>query len=649
MKWQTILWLWAISLFGQQTPSLPYQPALITDQKGHDWFIEASGALQRSSGSPTMIGNALTLHVGNQQFYGQSALSSPDGSSLMMASPQPMNGLKITRWLTLLNREGVLLTVEELQNTTQRDLTTNIEIRHGFNNAARAIHSNLGRVCQADLEANESGLICLPDDATGQTPALLLMMRVPGSPTAMRVAVKGNYQLSTSYALTIPAGQTQTLIHGTSQVKISAKATEPELAKIGQSYNLKKLAQSLPSNLVKQAVNLRSQAGVKTLEDWFPKAFWDIPATQSDQLALGPDSLLQGKAGASRVTLRRGSQAVPVAWDRLSAMAGPLLTGDDTGWLWLRDGQRWRGVLQTPDLHLTLISGSKVPVNKLDRLVLQASSSSGQVTQTLIELKNGERLAVKPEGPFQADLEFGKLDVPWSEILLLQGVAASEPSGLIYLQDGSRLRVRLPKTELSLSTLDLGVQKIDLRDLRQIVTPSSGKAAAMQDQEPTTAYLELDQDQRLIARLTDATITLNTLADPITLPATSLRELSLESEASEITAPRFRATLWAGGHVTGTLQTPHLTAEGPGFRGQIPVSMIQRLVNPIPITDSALMSQIGQWLKNLGHRDWKVREAAMTSLRELGLVAKSSLREALKTSTDAEVTRRLEELLQDLE
>jgi hypothetical protein len=44
-----------------------------------------------------------------------------------------------------------------------------------------------------------------------------------------------------------------------------------------------------------------------------------------------------------------------------------------------------------------------------------------------------------------------------------------------------------------------------------------------------------------------------------------------------------------------------------------------------------------------------VRENATNTLRGLGLVAKGSLQEALKTSTDAEVTRRLEELLQDLE
>ena len=166
---------------------------------------------------------------------------------------------------------------------------------------------------------------------------------------------------------------------------------------------------------------------------------------------------------------------------------------------------------------------------------------------------------------------------------------------------------------------------------------------------PRLAYLELNGDQRLIARITEATLILKTKADPVSLAASSLRELTLEDEEQATTSPRFKATLWAGGHVTGALQNTELNIEGPSFRGKIPVAMIQSVVNPIPVTDSALMGKIGQLVRDLGDEQWKVRENATNTLHGLGLVAKGSLQEALKTSTDAEVTRRLEELLQDLE
>ena len=649
MKWHLIIWLWAVHLYSQQTPSLPYQPAPMTDQKGHEWQIESSGGLQRQASAPTMIGNCLMLYVGTQQFYGQQALSSPDGAELMMTNPQPQNGLRITRWITFFEREGALRYVEEFQNTTNRDLTTQVEIRHSFSNAARVIYSNAGREVKGDLEASESGVICLPEPGSSQTPALLFMMRAPGAKSPLRLSLKGNYQLSANYVLTIPAGQTQSILHGVSQIKLAEKATPEEAAKACQPYNLKKLSKGLPKTQLSSVVNLKSQAGLKNFEDWFPAIFWNIPATTFDQLALGDDSLLQGQAGAESVSLLREAEPVSLPWARLSALAGPLLTGNPEGWLWLRDGQRWRGVLQTPGLQLELISGSKVPIQNLDRLVLALPAKTPELSHTLIELKNGERLAIKPEGSFRAELEFGRLNVAWTEILMMQADESEKNGSTLFLKDGSRLQMRPLKGEISLETVDLGSQKIDQSQLLQIITPESLKAQDWQDLEPATAYFELTDDQRLIARITEDNLTFKTKADPVSLATSSLRELTLEDEEQAATSPRFKATLWAGGHLTGVLQNTELNIEGPSFRGKIPVAMIQRMVNPTPVTDSTVMSKIGQLVRDLGDQQWKVRENATNTLRGLGLVAKGSLQEALKTSTDAEVTRRLEELLQDLE
>ncbi len=649
MKWHLIIWLWAASLYSQQTPSLPYQPAQMMDQKGHEWFIESNGGLQRSSGTPTMIGNCLMLQVGTQQFYGQQSLISPDGSELLIGNPQPVNGLKTTRRITFFEREGALRYVEEFQNTTHRDLTANVEVRHSFNQGAGLIYSDAGRELKGDLEVAESGVICLPDGNAAQTPALYFMMRSPGSKAAMRLMMKGNYQLSVSYILTVPAGQTQSIIHGVSQLKIAEKATPAEVIKASQSYSLKRLSKGLPKAQLRNLVNFSSQLELKDLRDWFPSTFWGITEVNADQLALGEDSLLQGEAGADSVALSRGTGKVKLDWARLSALAGPMQTGDSTGWLWLRDGQRWRGVLETPGLHLTLISGSKVPVQKLDRLVLAKPTTPSDLSQTLIELQSGERIAIKPEGDFQGELEFGKLSVPWSNILMFQGEVSEKSGGMLFLEDGSLVHVLPSKGQVSLATADLGTQKIELSELRHIVTPKMKNRAEALEQEPATAHIELTGGQRLIARVTDAELTFKTAADPVTIAADSVRELTIEEKGDASAAPRFRADLWAGGHITGHFSVTHLQVEGSSFRGKIPVAMIQRLINPIPTTNSALMSRMGQMIQNLGDAQWKVRETATNTLRGLGLVAKGSLQEALKTSTDAEVTRRLEELLQDLE
>lgn len=61
------------------------------------------------------------------------------------------------------------------------------------------------------------------------------------------------------------------------------------------------------------------------------------------------------------------------------------------------------------------------------------------------------------------------------------------------------------------------------------------------------------------------------------------------------------------------------------------------------------MRRMSQLIQDLGDDQWKTRESATTALRELGPMARGSLQEALKSATDAEVARRLEEPLQDIE
>jgi hypothetical protein len=126
-----------------------------------------------------------------------------------------------------------------------------------------------------------------------------------------------------------------------------------------------------------------------------------------------------------------------------------------------------------------------------------------------------------------------------------------------------------------------------------------------------------------------------------------IRELREAEEEAQGRPRVFEADLWGGGVVRGPLQAELLPVEGEGFRWDLPVRQVVRLVNPVPVADSTLMRRIGQLIQELGHDQWKVRETATTALREMGPLAHAGMREMLKSATDAEVVRRLEELLQD--
>jgi hypothetical protein len=61
------------------------------------------------------------------------------------------------------------------------------------------------------------------------------------------------------------------------------------------------------------------------------------------------------------------------------------------------------------------------------------------------------------------------------------------------------------------------------------------------------------------------------------------------------------------------------------------------------------MARIGTLIRDLGDEDWSKREQASRELRELGPLSRPSLQEALKQATDPEVTRRIEEITQEMD
>jgi hypothetical protein len=266
----------------------------------------------------------------------------------------------------------------------------------------------------------------------------------------------------------------------------------------------------------------------------------------------------------------------------------------------------------------------------------------------LIELLNGERIIIQPEDDFQASAPWGRISVPWSELIALQKADDEVLGGLLCLRDGTRVRVLPQAGKRRIQTLNLGEQDMDLADLRRLITPLA-MTMSDEDAEPTTSFLDLTGGQRLVARITDATLTLTTDAGPLALTPASIRELRDVSEDESSSARVFEADLWGGGVVRGALEDARIKVEGRGFVWEIPARHLQCLVNPIPITDNSLMRRIGQLIQDLGHEQWKTRESATSALRELGPLARGSLQEALKSATDAEVVRRLEELLQDPE
>jgi hypothetical protein len=623
---------------------LPYSPGMMTDSKGHEWYVEQNGSLQRQGDSPSMIGSCAVLQIAGQTFYSQQAQVTPDGREMRMTSPQAMGGVNVTRTLTLMDREGALRYVEELTNTTARDLSLSVELRHGFGGSAREVVSDLGRVFKDGLTDQESGIAGLPQDAEGRTSALLILARSPRSMLPLKIRVQNKYQVSITCLLTLAAGETCSLVHALAQVDLPPSADAARLGRAFAPLRLDKLAKSLPKSVLKTAVNLGGPVFSLNPDSWFPKDCWGMTPTGSDQLALGKGSLLKGRVEADSIGWSRGNLTLQVPRERVAAVSGPAFTGDGRSWIWLRDGQRWLGAAERPEWKFVLNNSAELPVKNLDRLVFARSSDEWRKPEgLLIELASGERLSVVPSGDVALKSEWGKLVTPWAGLLACQKPEGTE-GGLFFLRSGSRVRARFESPRLKVKTTEWGEQEIAAEELCRLIAP----AAELEEEEPVQSYLDLVEDQRLVGRVTASSLTLLTEAGPLKLSPSLIRELREVGEEDAEARPRvFEADLWGGGVVRGPLQTEVLPVEGEGFRWELPVRQVVRLVNPVPVTDATLMRRIGQLVQELGHDQWKVREAATNALREMGPLAHAGLREALKSATDAEVVRRLEELLQD--
>ena len=221
------------------------------------------------------------------------------------------------------------------------------------------------------------------------------------------------------------------------------------------------------------------------------------------------------------------------------------------------------------------------------------------------------------------------------------------------MRDGSRIRMMPAGGTVSLSLKRFGSKPLALSDIRQLVTAEAAKPAQDTDDEPVQSFVDLAGEQRLIARITGDEIRLATSGGLVELSPASIRDMRDVTEDQDTRQTDegrlYQADLWGGGTVIGQSADAMVRIEGKGFAWNVPMRHVIRVTNPVPKIESSVMARIGTLIRELGDEKWKTREQATMQLKELGALARPSLQEAMKQSTDAEVVRRIEELLQSIE
>ncbi len=638
---------------------VPYSQVPRTDKAGNEWNVEQNGMLNRPNAGTSLISGCAALSIANQQFYCNQPMATPDGREIVLQGAQPVNGIAMTRRIRFLDKEGGVRFIEQFTNSAGRDATITAEIRHSFNNSARSFLTDRARPFVGKLEDNESGLFVPPGQGSNGAPSLIFTVASPRGAEKPRISGRNQYQISVFHTLTVPAGKTVAIIHTVGQAKSSLTPDEEELQKLFRPLALARMTKEIPRDVLTTIVNLKGGQPSDGLQSWFPPDYWGIQPETFDVLAIGEGTRLKGKAQCAKLTIKHALGTQTLAWQDIAALAGARLAGEGRGCVWMRDGEMFGGEIEADGLRFTLVSGltMDLKVSDLDRLVTGANAAGTKWPEGIaafMETQRGERFALT-----EATASLPMISLWGDRVINLKDLVAFTPpeegatAGLASLTDGSRIRLMPSAGAVTLTLKRFGSKVLPLTDIRQIITAEAGKHAQDSDDTPVESFVDLTGEQRLIARVTREKIRLATSGGLVELSPDSIRDMHDVTEDND--APDgddgrvYQAELWGGGTVVGRSADAVVSLEGRGYAWTLPMQHVVRIANPVPKIESAVMAKIGVLIRELGDEKWKTREQATAQLKELGALARPSLQEAAKQSTDAEVIRRVEELLQVLE
>jgi hypothetical protein len=98
----------------------------------------------------------------------------------------------------------------------------------------------------------------------------------------------------------------------------------------------------------------------------------------------------------------------------------------------------------------------------------------------------------------------------------------------------------------------------------------------------------------------------------------------------------------------GSARVEALSVVVAGRTWQIPLREIESIDFASPSLDAGTLAKIAALVRNLGSADWATRESATRELGAFGYLARTVLQRELAATSDPEVERRLERILEGM-
>ncbi|MFT5410396.1 MAG: hypothetical protein ACI9NC_003126, partial [Verrucomicrobiales bacterium] len=469
----------------------------------------------------------------------------------------------------------------------------------------------------------------------------------------------------------VPAGQTVVILHTVAQPGKTTDFSAKNLTKMLKDSSLKSVLKSVPSRYRSRIINFSAGGdfgGLSLLASTTIEGL-GIDRGKSDVLALGAESRMLGSSSCAELKLATSYGEALIPYEKVAAFVGGNQGRRRVSRVFLRDGQVYTGKASASAMRFVMPNGTKMElsVDGLDRLVrkeVPGEGKWGENVNAMLETYTGDRIAISngTEVMLDAVTPWGPIRFSLDDVLWLSP-PEDEPVGHhIEFKDGSRFFAYLVGGSLAVESELFGKLDIETGQIRAVVT--AGMLAKVKDQEKAGGSMMLGMDesvqvphvvlvggQRMIGRVAAPTIGAITNAQLIEIPPENIRLMRStreEFEGSPNQVPPFVIELWGGSLINGQIKEAVIPVRVRGQVWNIPQGDVVEIVSPTPRISDETRRVIAALIRELGNEDWEKREEASGSLGEYGYMAKALLADALRVTPDAEVRRRIDQLLSEM-
>ena len=629
----------------RSTPAslVPATWAPVTDSLGFVWDRTQYGGINQGS---NCFSDAFSLRINNNQFTVRSGMMTPDGSEYLLNGN--VSGIDVTRRVRVDVKAGSCRFLETFRNPGAAPKTLNVVLQVQFNNQMNPMLTDTGTASTGQFGAKDCGIVMPPRANSGQQTPALLWLLASGGKVRPTLANQQNHRLTVTYPITLPAGGTVSFVHVAAQRNLAGNPDAKTLAKLFAPMKSPKVIAGLTAQERKTLVNFSASAmsGAEGIALASLLEALGVERGATDTLAIGEDTRLRGTASCASLEIETPLGRAQLPFERVAAVLG----GAREGRVLLRDGQALSGTLTARGLKFTLATGTTMDLHiaALDRLVLRTSplDATGGAWG-FVETFDGARIAVKPEPSLRlrANTAWGVREITPDELV---SCGPSEDAPLqfsVTLKDGSRFLALLDGEEIAFDTALFGRKSFPVSAVRRIAIVQPRPADDSDVRTPEHSSLAIAGGQALGGQIDLAEVHFLSPGGVIPVAPNLIRTLHNTSEEVGTESPIFTAELWGGGSVSGTLREVLLPVRSGGAILRVPSRDLADAFVPSPIVPEGLRDKIATLVRSLGDPGWEKREAASRELGELGAMARAQLEETLRQTTDAEVRRRAQALL----